>query len=198
MAVMQAEIAQFYTHIGYAILAGIAMLLLRIILLIALRKRFAPGLVPDVAEVSRPDSGSRLFALIGQGAAVQRTLGSNRLQAALGLKLLFWGVLGLMVYAAMQMEAALFGIETLLSGLVLYLAIHTSLYEITYDRETVSLPRWWFGRSTRKWKDLDAVVDRRGWFLDFHFRDGTVIQAHKYVVGYAELRETANKVLREV
>ncbi len=195
---MKAEIAQFYTYLGYASLAGIGMFLLRFILLLALRKRFASGLVPDMAEVNQLDSGSRLVALIGQGAAVQRTLGSYRLRATLGLKLLVWGVLGLMVYAAMQMEAALFGIETLLLGFVLYLAIHTSHYEIIYDRDTVTLPRWWFRRTTRKWRDLDAVVDRRGWYLDFHFRDGTVIQAHKYVVGYAELREAAAAELREV
>lgn len=61
-----------------------------------------------------------------------------------------------------------------------------------------TLTRWWFGRTTRKWRDLDAVVERRGRYLDFHFRDGTVLQAHKYVVGYAALREKADAVLREV
>jgi hypothetical protein len=195
---MQSEIAQAYTYLGYALLAGFAMFVLRIILMIALRKRFAPGLVPGMAEVNRPDSGSRLVALIGQGALVQRTLGTSRLPATFGLKALIWGVLGLMVCAAVQMGALLLGFETLLLLLVLYLALHTSLYEITYDRDTITLPRWWFGRSTRKWRDLDAVVARQGWHLDFHFRDGTVIQAHKYVVGYAELREAADKVLREV
>ncbi len=39
------------------------------------------------------------------------------------------------------------------------------------------------GRTTRRWRDLDAAVDRGGWFIEFHFHDGTVIQAHKYVVG---------------
>lgn len=96
------------------------------------------------------------------------------------------------------MQPPLIGIETALTLLMAYFALHTSLYEIAYDRDTVTLPRWWFGRTTRKWRDLGAVVERRGWYLDFHFRDGTRVQAHKYVVGYAALREKAEAVLSEV
>mgnify|MGYP001060440625 CR=1 FL=1 len=89
-------------------------------------------------------------------------------------------------------------LKTAAPGLVLHLALHISLYEITYDRGSITLPRWWFGRTTREWRDLDAVVKRRGRFLDFHFRDGTAVQAHKYVVGRVALREKAEAVLREV
>lgn len=195
---MPPEMPSAFMYIGFGLLAGLGLFFLRVILSIALRKRYAPGLVPDVTEVSRPDGGSRLIALIGQGAAAQHTLGTHRLRASLGLKVLFWGVLAAMVYVADLMGAPMIGFEAAILAFVFYLSIHTSVYEITYDRETITLPRWWFGRTTRKWKDLDAVVERQGWFLDFHFRDGTVIQAHKYVVGYAELRNTANKVLREV
>jgi hypothetical protein len=41
-------------------------------------------------------------------------------------------------------------------------------------------------------------VEKQGWYLVFHFRDGTVIQAYKYVVGYAQPKEAARKALREV
>jgi hypothetical protein len=32
----------------------------------------------------------------------------------------------------------------------------------------------------------------------FHFRDGAVVQVHKYVVGYAALRDKARAAEREV
>ena len=195
---MQAEIETCFTTLGWIISCAVALFFLRIILSIALRKRLAPGLVPEIDEVYRPESLTRFVSLIGHRAVVRETLGTHHLRATFGLKLVFWGVSALLVYVIAQMNASAIGIETLLLGFVVYLAIHTTLYEISYDRDSITLPRWWFGRTTRKWRDLDATVDRMGWYLDFHFRDGTVIQAHKYVVGYAGLRETARKSLREV
>jgi hypothetical protein len=129
---------------------------------------------------------------------VTETLGTRRLRATLGLKLLYWGVFAALIVAVGQMHAPLVGIETAILMLVLSLTLHTTFYEISYDRDTITLPRWWFGHTTHRWCDLEAVTDRQGWFLAFHFRGGKVVQTHKYVVGYAALREKANAVLREV
>ncbi len=43
---MQAELERYFTVLGYALLAGIGLFLLRVILSLTLRKRLAPGLVP--------------------------------------------------------------------------------------------------------------------------------------------------------
>ncbi len=194
---MQAELERFFTMIGLLILGGIGLFFAKVILSLILRKRLAPGLVPSIEDTGRADSTTRFIAMIGLNARVSESLGTRRLRATLGLKLVFWGVLLMLAYLLQTLEPSGTYIEPALLGLVAYLAVHTTFYEITYDRDTITLPRWWFGRTTRRWRDLDAAVDRRGWFLDFHFRDGTVIQAHKYVVGYAELREAAQKAMRE-
>jgi hypothetical protein len=194
---MQAELERFFTMIGLLILGGIALFFVKIILSLILRKRLAPGLVPKIEDVAQPDSTSRFIAMVGLNARVPETLGTRRLRATIGLKLVFWGVLAMLVYFLQTIEPSGTYIELVLLCMVAYLAVHTTVYEITFDRETITLPRWWFGRTTRRWRDLDATVDRRGWVLDFHFRDGTVVQAHKYVVGYAELREAAQKAMRE-
>jgi hypothetical protein len=194
---MQAELERYFTVLGLMILGGIGLFLLRMILSLLLRKRLTKGLVPELQDLAQPDSNSRFVALIGQGAPVRETLGTTRLRATLGLKLVYWGVALMTVWLLHTLETAGSGIELVLLAVVAYLAVHTTIYEITYDRETISLPRWWMGSTTHRWRDLDAAVDRGGWYVDFHFHDGTVIQAHKYVVGYANLREAARKAMRE-
>ncbi len=202
---MQAEFDRLIWTLVLGLVAGAALFVLRIVLAGYLRKRLPAGLVPKGEELHRPDAMSRFISLLGHAAQEAETLGTKRLRATLGLKLLYWVVLIAMALtlAAMQhprfgMAVQPLGFEPVLLGVVLYLALHTSFYEISYDREEVTFPRWWFGRTTHKWGQLDAVTEKQGWFLSFHFRDGTVVQAHKYVVGYAALRDKAEAVLREV
>jgi hypothetical protein len=195
---MQAEVERFVWTLALSLGAGAAFFVLRIVLAWRLRKRMPAGLVPRGGELHQPDGMSRIVSLIGVDAAVTETLGTRRLRATLGLKLLYWGVLAALIVAVGQMRAPLFGIESAILLLVLYLALHTTFYEISYDRDTITLPRWWLGSTTHKWRDLEAVTERQGWFLAFHFRGDKVVQAHKYVVGYAALREKAEAVLREV
>lgn len=195
---MEARITQLMWALAAMIAVGVVLFILRHVLAWRLRKRLPKGLVPQGRELSRPDSMSRIVSLIGHDAPPAETLGTKRLRTTLGLRLVFWTVWAAIFWAALSMRPPLIGIETGLILVMTYFTLHSTLYEITWDRDTIALPRWWFGRTTRKWRDLDAVVERQGWFLDFHFRDGTVVQAHKYVVGYAALREKANAVLREV
>lgn len=195
---MQDELARFATTLIWATGAGIALFLLRVVLAIALRNRVTPGLFPGATEAGRQDSMSRLISLIGYRAVAPDTLGTRRRRSTLGLKLLFWGVTAMLAYFSIQMSAEAIGPEVLILAFVVYLAMHAPVYEITYDRDTITLPRWWFDRTTCKWRDLDAAVEKQGWYLVFHFRDGTVIQAYKYVVGYAQPKEAARKALREV
>lgn len=195
---MQAELDRFVWTLALSLAGGILFYILRLVLAWRLRKRLPAGLVPQTSELHQPDAGTRLVSLIGLHAAPAETLGTYRLRPTLGLKLVYWGVLAALFVVSQQMQAALLGPETAILCVVLYLALHTSFYEISYDRDTITLPRWWFGHTTRNWRDLDAVTERQGWFLAFHFRDGTVVQAHKYVVGYAALREKAKAALREV
>jgi hypothetical protein len=195
---MQAEVERFVWTIALSGVGGVLFYIVRLVLARRLHKRLPAGLVPQAGEMHQPDAGSRLVSLIGVNAAPVETLGTHRLRASLGLKLVYWGVLAALFVVSLEMRARLVGPETAILCVVLYLALHTGFYEIRYDRETITLPRWWFGHTTRNWRDLDAVTERQGWFLAFHFRDGTVVQAHKYVVGYAALREKAKAALREV
>ena len=185
------------TVIGVAIGVPLALFLMRATLTILLRKRVPASHLPDVFEPHRTDSLTRFLSLIGYGGDARETLGVWRLRPTLGLKLVFIGGTALLVVVSIAMNARLIGPEALIVAVGLYFTLHALNYEITYDRDTISLPRWWFGRTTRKWRDLDAIVEGRGWYLRFHFRDGRVIQAHKYIVGFAALKETAAKALRE-
>jgi len=194
---MQAELTPYFTLVGLLMAAGAAIFLLKIVLGIVLRNRLAPGLVPHVNELSQPDSTSRFIALIGRNARPDETLGTRRLRTTLGLKAVYWLVSLAIAVTLKTMDAPIFGLETLIFALVLAMALHASLYEISYDRQAITLPRWWFGRTTRKWKDLLAVSVRDGWFMVFHFDDGQSIYVHKYVVGYPQLLETARKAARE-
>lgn len=195
---MQTEVERFVWAIALSLAAGAAFFVLWLVLAWRLRKRMPAGLVPKGHELHRPDGMSRIVSLIGVDAPATETLGTRRLRATLGLKLLYWGVLAALIVTLSQMKAPLLGFETAILLLVLYLALHTAFYEISYDRDTITLPRWWLGHTTHRWRDLEAVTERQGWFLAFHFRGGKVVQAHKYVVGYAALREKAEAVLREV
>jgi hypothetical protein len=195
---MEAELIRFFWIVVLVVVGGVVLFVLRHVLSWRLRRRLPKGLVPHGHDLTHPEAMGRLVSLIGHGSPPAETLGARRLRATLGLRLLCWAALSVACALAVQMQARLLGIETALIVVLGYLALHTSLYEITDDRDTVTLPRWWFGRTARKWRDLVAVVDRRGWYLDFHFRDGTVVQAHKYVVGYAALRKKAEAILREV
>jgi hypothetical protein len=195
---MPAEVERYVWFCAGLLGLGVAMYLVRLVLAWRLRKRMPAGLVPKGAELHRPDGASRLVSLIGVGGPVAETLGTRRLRATLGLRLLCWGVLAALVVVLWQMRAPVWGPGTLALLTVIYLALHTSLYEISYDRDTITLPRWWFGATTHRWRDLEAVTESQGWYLVFHFRGGRVVQAHKYVVGYAALREKAEAVLREV
>ncbi len=195
---MQAEVERFVWSLALSLGAGVVFFVLRLILAWRLRKRMAAGLVPQGSELHRPDGMSRIVSLIGVDAPLAETLGTRRLRATLGLRLVYWGVLGALIVAVGQMQAPLVGIESAILLLVIYLTLHATFYEISYDHDTITLPRWWFGHTTHKWRDLEAVTERQGWFLAFHFRGGKVVQAHKYIVGYATLREKVDAVLREV
>lgn len=195
---MHAELDQYIAYLGYLSLAGTGLFFLRVVLALTLKNRLPSGLVPGLAEATKPDGLPRFIALIGHQAVPQSTLGTRRLRATLGLKLVFWGLLAAAAYVPLATDLSVLGLESVIWPPLLYLAIHTSLYEITFDRDTISLPRWWFGRTVRRWKDLDAVVENQGWSQSFHFRDGTVVQVHKYVVGFHELRDTARQAMREV
>lgn len=183
---------------GWIFLAGIGVFALALLLTVVLRKRLAPGLVPRLfGVIYHPDAKLRFIALLGHQAPAQETLGLRRLRATLGLKLMFWLITAGLVWLWAATNPATSAAAVLFLPFAAYLALHTTFYEITHDRDTITLPRWWFGGTTRKWRDLDATVERMGWYLDFHFRDGTVIQVHRYIVGYSALRETAAKAMRE-
>ncbi len=59
--------------------------------------------MPDVGQA---DSTSRFVALIGLGAPVRETLGTRRLRATLGLKLVYWGITGMMIWVLQTMETS--------------------------------------------------------------------------------------------
>lgn len=195
---MQAELDRFFWALGVSLALGVALFVFRILVARSLRKRLPPGLVPSGADLHAPDGMSRLTALLGHDATETVTLDTRRLRTTLGLRLMYWTLLVAIILTAISMNAALVGPETAIILVVTYMAVHAATYEIRYDRDSISLPRWWFGHSTHRWRDLEALTERQGWYLVFHFRGGKTVSAHKYVVGYSALREKAQSVLREV
>lgn len=195
---MDAEIGGFLAALGRMALASLGLLLVSVVLAVALRGRYRAGLMPGLRDVGGATFLPRVLSLIGQGARVPETLGTRRLRATLGLRLLYPAVLVLLVQTLIVMHEPLLSPGTALLALVVFLTIHAWAYEIRFDRETISLPRWSLGRRSFRWADLEAVTDRDPWFVTFHFRGGRRVSAHKYVVGYGLLMEAAQKALREV
>jgi hypothetical protein len=190
------QIGQAYQGILYAILLAVGLYFLKVILSIALKGRLAPGLAPDLSEVGSPTFLTRILALVGHSAPIRQTLGTTRLRATMGLQIAYWGVLAALIYIAHGMNAQVIGIEGLLCLAVFVTALHTSLYEITYDKVDVTLPRWWFGRTMHRWRDLVAVTDKDPWMVTLHFADGTRVKVHKYIVGHAEFMAVARDAIR--
>ena len=197
-AIVSDQIGQAYQGIWFAILLAVALYFLKVILSIVLKGRTAPGLAPDLSEVGAPTFLTRILALVGHRARVGQSLGTVRLRATLGLQISYWGGLVLLIYVAQTMQAPLVGIETILSAAVSLTALHTSLYEVTYDKAEVTLPRWWFGRTTHRWRDLVSVTDKDPWMVTLHFADGRRVKVHKYVVGHAEFMALARDAVRSI
>jgi hypothetical protein len=195
--IMERELADFTRYIGWITAAGAALYLVRLVLAVVLKSRVGPDLAPSVRDVGRPDSMAQFLSLLGHRAKPLETLGTVRLRATLGIQLAYWGGVVLLLYFHFQMRAPIFSIESLVLMAVLLTALHTSLYEVSFDKETISLPRWWFGRTTHKWTDLLAVNTRDRWFLAFSFAKGPTVKVHKYIVGYARLMETAQIAMRD-
>jgi hypothetical protein len=190
------QIGQAYQGIWYAILLAVALYFLKVILSIAFKGRLAPGLAPDLSEVGSPTFLTRILSLVGHKAPIRQTLGTVRLRATFGLLIAYWGGLAALIYIAHGMQAPVIGIEGLISLAVFVTALHTSLYEITYDKVDVTLPRWWFGRTIHHWRDLDAVTDKDPWMVTLHFADGRRVKVHKYIVGHAEFMAVARGAIR--
>lgn len=181
-----------------ALLVAIALVLVKLVLSLVLRRRLGPGLAPglDVGRVSA--FVNRALHGVGLLGTVPRTMGMTRLRIAPGLRLLAWAILGLVVYLHRQMQVPAFGMESLLVGLALLGTVHLTLYEIRHDRADVILPRWWFGHSTHRWRDLVAVIDRDPFFVTLHFTDGRHVRVHKFIVGQAEFMAVAGAAIRNI
>jgi hypothetical protein len=196
--IMEAELANFVYYLGWISLISAGLYFAKVILAIVLKSRVGPDLAPSVRDVGRPDSMAQFLSLLGHRAKPTETLGTVRLRATLGIQVAYWGGVVLLFYLHIQMRAPVFGMETIILMAVLLTALHTSLYEVSFDKETITLPRWWFGRTTHRWKDLVAVSTRDRWFLAFSFAKGPTVKVHKYIVGYARLMETAQEAMRDI
>lgn len=194
---MEAEVAAYLRAVGWAIAGGALLWLVRLVVTLYLRGRVTPELAPSLSDLSRPDNAFQLVALIGHKAAVTETTGTLRLRATLGLRLAWWGGAFAMAVAHNLMRAPTLGIETVLLVLVLGMAFRMSIFEITFDRNSITFPRWWFGRTTHPWRDLLAIGRRDRWYVTFDFHKGQRVYVPRHVVGYDRLIEAARKALRE-
>ena len=190
------QIDQAHLGIWYAILLAVALYFLKVIIALVLKMRMrstlAPGLVDDAPQTFFP----RVISLVGMSARASQTLGLTRLRATMGLRLVGWGGFVLMILLHQQMGAQLLGPETLIAALVLLSAIQIELYEITYDKVELTLPRWWLGRTAHRWRNLVAITDKDPWMMTLHFADGRYVKVYKYIVGHAEFMAVAKDAIR--
>lgn len=182
----------------WLLVIGAAIYFVRFVLTLALKRRVKSGLLPGMADDDGQTFFPRLLALIGGGAAPQQTLNVVKLKSTLGLRLVIWGGFVGMIVLHQMMSAPPMGLETLLAVLVLVSALQITLYEISYDRTEVSLPRWWFGRTTHRWRSLVAITDRDPWMMTFHFADGQKVKIYKHIVGRADFMKTAENAIRDI
>lgn len=195
---VSAQIEQAYFGLWYGMLVALALYFLKVILAIVLRWRVGTALTPGLAGDQAQTFFPRVLAMFGMHARTSETLGTTRLRATIGLRLLCWGAVPLLIYFHRQMNAATIGPETLITALVVLNALQIELYEITHDRADVTLPRWWFGRTIHRWHDLVALTDRDPWMMTMHFADGRRVKVHKYIVDHADFMTVAKAAIRNI
>jgi hypothetical protein len=193
---MEAELFNVYQVIGYGILAAAGLYFLRAILTILLKRRVAPGLAPGLDASDSQTFFPRVLSLVGLNARPTTSLNRTELRTTLGIQALCWALTLAIIPIAISMNARLVGPESLLFVLALVNAVQMTSYRITYDKTEVTLPRWWFGSTTRPWRKLVAITDKDPYFYTFHFADETRVKVHKYIVGHAEFMAVARGAIR--
>jgi hypothetical protein len=192
------QLERAYMGLWYALLIAVALFFVKVILSILLRWRVGGALTPELSDEHPQTFFPRVLSMVGMFGRPVQTLGLTRLRPTIGLRLAYWlGIAGL-IYFHRQMNAPTIGLESLILALVVATALHTELYEITYDRADVTLPRWWFGSTVHRWRDLVAVTDKDPWMITMHFANGTKVKVHKYIVGQAEFMAVAQAAIRNI
>ena len=193
-----------FSILKWLVLTGVAGFVLRMLYLFFGKDRLTSGIAPSLNTADPASFYHRLLATLGMGRAVRQTLDSYRLPASVGLKIFAWGLAGLVFWYAARMNAM--GPEmnsgaVMMFGLLIlttYIALHATFYEIRFDRDTITLPTWWFTHRTFDWRDFEGMVNHGSWMMIFLFRGNREVRVHKYVVGYPLLVEAARKATREV
>jgi hypothetical protein len=191
------QMAGFGNALWIGILGAVGIYFLRVILTMILRRKVAPELVPGLSAEDSQTAMPRFLSMIGVGARPASTFGTFRLTTSLGIKILWWAGLAALVYFARQMQARVIGPESLIIVMVAVQAVQSQFYEIEYDAKTVSLPRWWFGKTVQPWRKLVAVTDKDPYFYTFHFADQSKVRVYKYIVGHDEFMKVARNAVRD-
>jgi hypothetical protein len=192
------EISQAYLGFWYTLLAGVGLYFIKVIIAILLKRRVSPLVAPGLLETDNQTFFPRLLSLMGMNAAPAQTFAARRLRATIGLRLLMWGAVFAMVYFHHQMGEQLISFASIIVALVGINAVHIELYEIEYDKVEMVLPRWWFGHTSHRWRDLVAVTDKDPWLATLHFADGRRVKVHKYIVGFPEFMAVAKDAIRNL
>jgi hypothetical protein len=190
------EISNSYQAFGYTILAGVGLYFLKVVIAILLKRRVSPLVAPGLSDEQPQTFFPRVLSLVGMNARPPQTFSLIHLRSTVGVRLLMWGAVAAMFYFHHQMGEPTIGFGSLILLATVISAFDHEFYKITYDRVEVQLPRWWFGRTLHRWRDLVAVTDRDPWLATFHFSDGGKVKVHKYVVGYVDFMAVAQDAIR--
>lgn len=192
------QIGQAYQGILYGIVLAAVLYFLKVILAIVLKRRVAAGLAPGLDTSDGQTFFPRILSLVGLNGRPTTSLNRTELRTTFGIRAFCWGITAAMIPIAISMNAKVIGLESLLFVLALVHTVQITTYRITYDNSDVSLPRWWFGTTTRPWKKLVAVTDKDPYFYTFHFADDVRVKVHKYIVGHAEFMAVARDAVRNI
>ncbi len=141
---------------------------------------------------------------LGQNGRAHRTLGTIVMRPTLVGKIFNVFLVGLMMFFMFGPGGETYRSEPFIVLIVvsatLFVGLHVSLYEVSYDAEGVTAPTWYYQRRTHKWEDFMSIHDDGHHLYKLRFETGT-ITVNKYLVGMptfltfvSELREMTKRL----
>lgn len=164
-----------------------------------------PTLMGRLADPLPADAA--LIAGIGTGRAARQSLDAQVMRASPGLRLLVLAVVGLMLWLWLGSGLFLGGtsgltpvrapaMELLVLGAGLWSALWTFTWELRWDRDGIVLTRLVFFRTTRRWRDLNGILDSRHHDYVLTFDRGGRLRVVKHATGIDAFLAQAATVLR--
>lgn len=176
------QVIYLIAAIGFG--AGLIAVLIALAFQRAARNRRLPRVPAGFAGLT--DGPAGLISQVGQRGRVHRSLDQVVMRPTVGARLWNLSVLAALWWVMLGENGAQFRSDPILVALALCVTVAVTLflvsYEVRYDGEGVTAPKWLVHGQTHRWEDLISVSDAGHHIYKLRFETGTA-NINKYLVG---------------